>query len=119
MKTSELIRHYRKQAGLTQKELANRLSIKQQNLSQYESGDRTPKLTTLSRIAAALGISPELLLDDSFKADLLQPALTPAEVDAIFQDRLLNSFNQLNRSGKEKAVEYTELLNASGNYKPE
>lgn len=54
MELGEKIKEIRIERGLTQKELATRLSTTQQNLAQYESGKRKPKLETLDKIAQAL-----------------------------------------------------------------
>jgi len=45
----------RKAAGLTQQELAQRASIRQETLSRIESGKHTPTLRTLKKIDHALG----------------------------------------------------------------
>ena len=54
--TGEKIREARQKIGITQKELAERMGTSPQNLAQYENGKRQPKLETLDKIAAALGI---------------------------------------------------------------
>lgn len=51
----ETIAKRRKKQGLSQTELAERLGISQQILSQYENGKRNPKLTNLIRILEVLG----------------------------------------------------------------
>lgn len=50
------IKAARKAAGLTQKQLADRLGISFVNISQLENNQRTPNLATLQRLADALGI---------------------------------------------------------------
>lgn len=60
------IKTARKIAGMTQKELAEKLKTSQQNLAQYENDKRKPKLETLEKIASALGVrtaqlAPELV----------------------------------------------------------
>ena len=56
MTVGERIRKARKDAGLTQNQLAARLSISYVNISQLERGDRNPGVETLQRIADALDI---------------------------------------------------------------
>lgn len=63
MTTGQRIRAARIQAGLTQKELAQRLNIPFQGVSQWENDIRNPKIKTLQRIAAALDISIMALID--------------------------------------------------------
>lgn len=44
----------RKEAGLSQSELADRVDISQPALSQIESGNNDPRLTTVRRIAVEI-----------------------------------------------------------------
>jgi transcriptional regulator with XRE-family HTH domain len=55
------LRHRREQAGLTQKELAEKIKQCNHSVSRYESGLRMPSLTILRRIAKATGC--ELVLE--------------------------------------------------------
>ncbi len=56
MTTGQLIKAARKEAGLTQAELATKLNVPYQSISQWERGTRSPKIETLERIADALGV---------------------------------------------------------------
>ena len=56
MTIGERIKAARKQAGLTQQELADKLDVSYVGVSQWESGRRNPKQQTLSRIAQVLDI---------------------------------------------------------------
>lgn len=56
MTTGQLIKAARKEAGLTQAELATKLSVPYQSISQWERGTRSPKIETLERIAVALDV---------------------------------------------------------------
>ena len=50
----ENILKYRKANKLTQKQLAEKCKMTQQQIAQYETGKRIPKIDTLVRIAIAL-----------------------------------------------------------------
>ena len=50
----EMIRA-RREAGLTQKELAERTGIQQSNISRIENGNGNPSLSTLNKLAQGLG----------------------------------------------------------------
>lgn len=63
MTTGQRIKAARKKAGMTQADLAKKLGISYVNISQLEKDQRNPKLETLQRIAAALGISIYELID--------------------------------------------------------
>ena len=49
---------------LTQEELAKRSGIKQNGISRYESGTRTPSMKTAKALAKALGCSIDELISD-------------------------------------------------------
>ena len=54
----EIIRqiiHARIAAGLTQKDLADRIGTRQSNVSRIENGNSNPSIATLKRIAEATG----------------------------------------------------------------
>lgn len=52
----------RREAGLSQKELADRISTSQPTISMYESGEREPSLKALYSLSEALGVSFDRLL---------------------------------------------------------
>ena len=56
MTIGDNIRAYRKKAGLSQRELGEKIGMSQQQLAQYESNIRTPKADNIKRIADALGV---------------------------------------------------------------
>lgn len=55
----------RMQAGLSGKELANKADIPYTTYMAYENRDRQPSAENLAKIAAALGVTSEYLLQDS------------------------------------------------------
>jgi transcriptional regulator with XRE-family HTH domain len=57
MTIGQKIKQIRKEKGLTQKELAQKLGFTSQNLAQYENGKRLPKTETLKKIANVLEVS--------------------------------------------------------------
>ena len=71
------IKELRKKAGISQQELADRLETTPQNLSQYETGKRQPKIETIQKMANALGVDVWELYDDY--------ELPPIESDKEFE----------------------------------
>lgn len=65
MTTGQRIKSVREQAGMTQVELANKLNISYQSIGQWERDIRTPKQSTLIKIAKALGVHLRDLADSS------------------------------------------------------
>ena len=52
----------RKQRGLTQQELADRVALHITQINRYEGGDSQPTLETLRRLALALSVSADELI---------------------------------------------------------
>ena len=52
----------RKASGLTQDEAGHRASVHRTEVSQLERGLRIPRIDTLVKLAAAVGVRPEALL---------------------------------------------------------
>ena len=65
MHTGELIKQARVTMRITQAELAKRLGVTPQAISQYERGIKNPKPATLKKIAAALGVDWYELISNS------------------------------------------------------
>lgn len=77
MKTGEVLKKARIDAGMTQAELAQRLGVTPQTVSQYERGIKNPKIETLRKFADALGVTPGYLLYGD--TDPVQRSLFDAE----------------------------------------
>lgn len=108
------IQKYRKEAGLTQKELAETLGVAVGTIQQYELGKRQPRLEMINRIAGALGVGIRRLYPDfqyeewkkteTYKNVRLENVLDPLRVE------LLSHFQELNSSGKGEAVKRVSEL---------
>ncbi|WP_424138841.1 helix-turn-helix domain-containing protein [Roseomonas chloroacetimidivorans] len=57
------VRAHRERAGLTQQALARLAKVQQGQLSEIETADRVPTLSTIRKIAAALEVPLRELLD--------------------------------------------------------
>ena len=60
--TGERIKYFRNKAGFTQKELAQKCQLSEPAIRNYELGNRTASLETLTDIAAALNINTYTLI---------------------------------------------------------
>lgn len=56
MTVGENIRRIRKEKGLTQKQLGERLNMTQSAIGQFENDKTSPKIETIDKIASALGV---------------------------------------------------------------
>lgn len=66
------IREARTAQLLTQEEVAHEAGLSVAQISRIESGQHTPRVKSLKKIAAALGLDPHDLIED---ASWRQPAL--------------------------------------------
>ncbi len=62
LQIDKIIRQYRRQANITQEELARTLGVSSQSVSKWETGDGYPDITLLPTIANHFGISVDELL---------------------------------------------------------
>lgn len=67
MSIGERIRKYRKQAGLTQQQIAEALDVSFQAVSSWECGDYQPNIDKLDQLAKIMGISTSKLLDREYE----------------------------------------------------
>lgn len=131
MTTGQRIKAARKNAGLTQKELGQKLGVAYQTLAQWENDLRNPKPETLRRIANALDMYYLDLYGDD-EADLVKTGvdlgkstaqttsniLTRMEIVAEFQEqgytfeikerRLVRAFSKITDDGKAQILQLTE-----------
>lgn len=57
------IREIRKRQGITQAELADRINSTRANIARFETGKHDPQLSTVAKLAEALGVEPAELID--------------------------------------------------------
>ncbi len=93
---SNILKTYRKEAKLTQQQVADALEIKRSAYAYYEIGKSAPKLPTLKNIAKLYNISVDVLLEENGH-----------ELDSVEQSysnefAIKDSFNEL--SSFEQAV---------------
>ncbi len=58
----EMISSWRKEQGLTQKELADQLHVTDKAVSKWERGVAFPDTQTIPKLAEILGVSPEEMM---------------------------------------------------------
>jgi ribosome-binding protein aMBF1 (putative translation factor) len=66
---ADLVRRAREAAGLTQHQLAQRMSSTQSIVARWEGGEHEVTMTSLNRIAAALGVQFVLRFGNSEAAE--------------------------------------------------
>lgn len=113
MESHEKMKIIRQHRGLTQKEVAERMGTSVQNYSQYENGKRTPKLSTLEKIAAAL----DCAVADLSKDDILNSGTVFKSLNGTARFSALQvMFLKLNEEGQQKALDLLNILNMVPEY---
>lgn len=93
------IKYYRKLSGLTQKELAKKLSVAPTAISAWEVGRNQPLMNNIEQMSAIFGIKKSLLLGEDFSSQADKP-------DSPIQ----SIYDQLEPSGQRKVITYAEKL---------
>ncbi len=136
------IRIRRKELGLTQQQLADKLNISLMTVRRFETNARQPKLEMIDKIAVALEIEPLKLVYDLDNDPLLEAkkilngndikekSLENSTIDKEFTteeakraliksaigDDILHKYYRLNSRGKEKANDYITDLTKIDEY---
>lgn len=108
MTTGERIKAARINAGLTQRELAERLNVSFVNISQWENGVRNPKIETLQKIAEALGVEVWELADFDTASYMIEEDVSHKE--------LLEAYDSMNDVGQAVAVKTVKTLSEMPEY---
>lgn len=145
MTTGERIKEARRDAGLTQSQLAEKLKIPYQSIGQWERNVRKPKKDTLMKIASALECDPywlmfgeDISIYDKATMDVMRVFCTDdyhiqkaSKLAAIYTDRiheadgysfsnkekqLISYFSLLNEKGQKAAIEHAEQLAETPQY---
>ena len=80
MTSALLLREARKRAGLTQRQLAERLGVAQPQVARWESGRAAPSFERLKAVLAVCGLDVEI-------------SLAPRDEDTVDNARKLNTFD--------------------------
>ncbi len=111
----ERIRSLRKNAGMTQDELGEKLGVSKTIVNRYESGIiENIKRSTIEAMCKLFDVSAGYLLgiDDSHAKDieLIQEKYGKEAVN------LLHSFSRLNETGKQKVISYCDDMTGNQKY---
>ncbi len=85
----------RKQKGLSQEELANRLNVSRQTISKWEVGESTPDMEKLAAISELFDISlDELVLDKATKKEEPKEQTTKSDLYSDIKEHVLTEDNK-------------------------
>lgn len=85
----------RKQKGLSQEELANRLNVSRQTVSKWEVGESSPDMEKLVAISELFDISlDELVLDKAVKKEEASAQVVKSELYSDIKEHVLTEDNK-------------------------
>ena len=97
----------RKQRGLSQEELANRLNVTRQTVSKWEVGDSTPDMEKLAAISELFDISlDELVLDKAVQ----KPADNSGGGSRLYSDIKQNVLTEDNKKKAKKGLKIAAII---------
>ena len=103
---------FRKRAGLTQQQVADKLNINRTTYTKYETGVSDPGIEIIKRLAEIFDTEVSILLEGD--SSPLDGTVSDSFDDDMLFDRdvkeLLSFFNLLNKEEKEKVLEYIKDL---------
>lgn len=82
MKLSDKILSLRKQNGMSQEELAEKLNVSRQAISRWEVGSAQPDASNVLQLSKLFGVTADYLLNDDYESDHDVPAVKNTETIA-------------------------------------
>ncbi len=103
MEFKERLKQARVNKGLSQNQLAKEIGVHVTNISRYERGENRPTSDVLTKLANALDVTGDFLMDGSMD-DKAQSAISDKE--------LLSQFQKVSQLSNDKKLIVKELLDA-------
>ncbi len=103
MEFKERLKQARTKKGISQNQLAKDIGVHVTNISRYERGENRPTSDVLTKLANALDVTGDFLMDGSMD-DKAQMAISDKE--------LLSQFQKVSQLSNDKKLIVKELLDA-------
>ena len=107
------LKRIRTERGMSQEEFATFLGTSKQNISRYELGEVSPKISTAAKMAEKLGITiAQLNGDDSQSSTYteIQKGLQPSPEVQLKLDRIAAIFHQLSDENRSRLLDFSEVV---------
>ena len=85
MKLSDKIIQLRKSNGWTQEDLAEKMNVSRQAISQWEGAAALPDVTNVLQLSKLFGVTTDYLLNDEYESDNDLPKVKETKKDGIHQ----------------------------------
>lgn len=87
----ERLKNLRREADLTQKQVAEKLKVGQNSYSNWEKGIRTPIFPTIEKLAELFNVSPDYLLGKTDSKEVIED--NPLESATVLFRSTIQDFN--------------------------
>ena len=102
MSFGEQLRKRREELGISRAELADRLGVSRSAIGNYETGVSAPKEEVLLRLFDALGVDPNYLYRDAYRAN--------GGIRSDEEQALLESYRRLSLAGRQTVQQIEHRL---------
>lgn len=102
----ERLKALRKEAGLTQKELAKKINTSQPSYQNWEKGTRQPSKETLEKLASFFHVTTDYLLGNS---DIKNPEDELSDVEILYRKNSKNMTPEQKEIFKKELLEFMEI----------
>ena len=103
---TERLKSLRKEAGLTQKEIADHFKTSPQSYAQWEKGLRSPSKESLEKLAQFFNVSTDYLLGNS---ELKNPEDQLSNVELLFRKTSKNMTPEQKETFQKELLEFMEF----------
>lgn len=103
---TERLKKLRKEAGLTQKEIAHHFKTSPQSYAQWEKGLRSPSKESLEKLAHFFNVSTDYLLGNS---ELKNPEDGLSNVEILFRKTSKNMTPEQKETFQKELLEFMEI----------
>lgn len=113
---SQTLRQLRKDAGLTQEQLAKEVGVSKSSINMYERGEREPSYKTLEKISKFFNLSIDYLLLDDFEIRYISKVDSDTKKklrDVALKFNLIDTAEYINLSDNDIRSRLTDCCNNS------
>jgi len=110
MKFGNILRYLREEMELSQVDLAKKLNITSQALSQYELNKRMPDIEMINKIADFFNVSVDYLLGRTDEKKIILDSVNDASIEYYADNKIIKDINGLSPESKKDLEEYIKLL---------
>lgn len=115
MSFQQRLKEARLKAGLTQKQLAEKVNVTNSAIANYETGVSSAKVEVMLKIIEVLQTSPNFLFQDDFE-NLIDIDMPTVDNLSKHEQTHIKKYRSLNNEGQDKINDYIDDLSMNPRY---